>query len=113
MKLSQIPTAPLAERIDCYRYFSALHFFERARGILLQIQQEGDLCEDSEESELTRLPANAVTLCHAFYVLYAKPFKQQQDKELKLGLRILADDVVPAAFRKTHDDTIKLRDKMY
>lgn len=95
--------APLDERIDFYRYTSATQFLDQARMTLREIKE---------------LPATGVPewkvhgLWMAFFGFYAKPFKQQRDKELQVGLR-LPEDIVPDEMKDTHRSILDLRDKMF
>lgn len=96
-------TAPFEERLDFYRYTSAAQYLDQARNILSELRT----------SDQSRTPDWRVhALWDAFFVAYSKPFKQQQDKTLKRGLR-LPDDVIPPSHKETHDAIIQLRDKMY
>lgn len=68
--------------------------------------------------EIKELPATGVPewkvhgLWMAFFGFYAKPFKQQRDKELQVGLR-LPEDIVPDEMKDTHRSILDLRDKMF
>ena len=95
--------APLQERIDFYRYSSASQLLDQAREILKEIQS-------LDRANTPDWKYNA--LWTAFYATYGKPFKQQRDKTLQIGLR-LPDDVIPAAYKNEHDGIIDLRDKMF
>ena len=95
--------APLTERIDFYKYSSATQFLDQARDILIEIR--GLNRADTPDWKYNGLWT-------AFFATYGKPFKQQRDKILKIGLR-LPDDVIPADHRSRHDAIIDLRDKMF
>lgn len=95
--------ATLEERIDFYRYTSATQIFDQAHDVLKEIST----------LDPTKTPDWKVnSLWMTFFILYAKPFKQQRDKQLKVGLR-LPDDVIPTEFKDEHDAIIDLRDKMF
>ena len=95
--------APLQERIDYYRYTSATQLLDQAREILVEIQS-------LDRGKTQDWKYNA--LWTAFFASYGKPFKQQRDKTLQMGLR-LPDDVIPSAYRNQHVAIIDLRDKMF
>lgn len=95
--------ASLDERIDFYRYGSASYFFEQARMILREIK-------DLPAGEAPEWKVHGLWM--AFFGFYAKPFKQQRDKNLQVGLR-LSDDVVPSGMKDTHQSILDLRDKMF
>ena len=95
--------APLQERIDYYRYTSATQPLDQAREILVEIQGlDRDKTPDWKYNALWT----------AFFATYGKPFKQQRDKTLQMGLR-LPEGVIPSAYRDRHDAIIDLRDKMF
>jgi hypothetical protein len=110
MKFSKIPEAPLAERLDCYRYFSAKHLFERAARILDDLKRLDS--EATSTSGVGRLSGDAITLWHAFFAIYGKPFKQQRDTDLGMGLQ-LPEDIIPREQMQTHAFAIDLRDRMF
>jgi hypothetical protein len=95
--------APLKDRIDFYRYASATLYLDHARQTLAAIK---------ETKRLTLLSSRMHGLWMTFYGLYAKPFKQQQDPKIKMGLR-LSDDVIPPEFLEIHKSIIRLRDKVF
>lgn len=88
--------APLAERLEFFKFQYSCQTFAQARKILIYIQGQkivsGHLFHH--------------TLWTSFMVLYGKPFKQR--KPLKLDAII-----VPEEFKKTHRDLLDFRDKMF
>ncbi len=95
--------ATIQERIDFYRYTSATQLLDQAREILREI-----LALDPTTTRDWKINSLWMT----FFLLYAKPFKQQRDNQLKVGLR-LPDDVIPDEFKNEHKAIIDLRDKMF
>lgn len=94
---------PFQERIDFYRYTSATLFLDQARLILKKI-------ESLDRKITTEWEMHALWM--SFFGLYAKPFKQQRDKCLEVGLR-LPEDVIPQEFLNVHKGIIDLRDRMF
>lgn len=68
--------------------------------------------------EIKSLPLREVpewkihSLWMAFYAFYAKPFKQQRDGNMQVGLR-LPESLVPEEMKNIHQSILNLRDKMY
>ena len=93
----------LEERIDFYRYTSGCQLLDQASDILKEILNlDRSITPDWKINSLWT----------TFFMLYAKPFKQQRDKQLKVGLR-LPDDVIPSNFLQQHNAILDLRDKMF
>ena len=86
-----------------YRFRSAHHFFVEAKQILEEIAK-------LDKGHVAIVIHNSLWL--SFYILYAKPFEQQRDKTLKMGLR-LPDDLVPPQFKRRHESILHFRDKMF
>jgi len=96
-------TAPLAERIDFVRYKTAeIHFKYADAAINLS----------TRAAELQNPDSYQNTVWTAFFVNYAKPFKQMRDRGKGFGIR-LPDDIVPEQYRDDHNHILALRDKHF
>lgn len=90
------PTAPLAERLDFWKFQHASITFEEVKKLCALIVQQ-----KIESNHPLHLP-----LMVALHALYARPFKQ------KKAVR-LSDDIVPKELRQTHDSLIEMRDQIH
>jgi hypothetical protein len=96
-------TAPLAERIDFVRYkIAEIHFGYAGAAIDLS----------TRAAELHNPIFYQQIVWTAFFVNYAKPFKQMRDRDKGFGMR-LPDDIVPDQYREAHDGILALRDKHF
>ena len=93
-----MPQAPHAERMEFFKHFHAYALLRQAGWVL---HRASKLETDSAEPQLI------YTLWTAFYVLYAKPFRQRKTT----GIRI-DETIVPARYMQEHQELMKIRDKL-
>lgn len=102
-RLADMYEAPLSERLDLVRYKTAeMHFAYAAAALKLA----------KRISEFKDVIFFRETVWTAFFVNYAKPFRQSRNRNPGLGLR-LTDELVPNEYRDAHNSIIKMRDKHF
>lgn len=95
---------PQAERVEFFKILSAHLCFEQARKVLQMVIQQPHISPLS------------IPLWTAFFVIYAKPFRQQFENKKRgvtHSIRIDAQSFVPPYFQDAHKSLMEVRDKMY
>lgn len=93
-----------AERVNFYKILSAHICFEQARNVLEMA------IHHPHNSPL------AIPLWTAFFVIYAKPFRQQfvnKNRGVTHSIRLDAQSFVPPYFHDAHKSVMDARDRMY